>query len=132
MLKLPLTYNDIFDDEEHTEIFLFNFSKVELLDMQTTNFGAALTAVVDSKDPAEILPQLKNIILMAYGERDGDRFVKSDEIRERFAGSPAFEVLYLRMLQDAEFAGDFITGVIPKEMRAEVASEMSKLDKGPS
>lgn len=127
MLKLPITYTNLFTEEEETLTCYFNLSKIEVLEMNVGGFAAMMQQIVATEDHKSLVEQFKRLILSAYGKRDGDFFRKSPEASEEFAQHPAFEELFMKMATDADFAGDFIIGIVPKDMREEAASQMKQM-----
>lgn len=126
MLKKAITYED-FNGEEATEIFFFNLSKAELIEMELSHKGGlseSLKEIAASEDGKRIIEEMKSIILTSYGKKsaDGRRFMKSDQIREEFASSEAYSVLFMELVTDAEAAVAFVQGIIPKGMTDEPAS----------
>ena len=126
MLKKSITYED-FNGEEATEIFFFNLSKAELIEMELSHKGGlseSLKEIAASEDGKRIIEEMKSIILTSYGKKsaDGRRFMKSDQIREEFASSEAYSVLFMELVTDAEAAVAFVQGIIPKGMTDEPAS----------
>lgn len=120
MLKREIKYTN-FDDEEETDIFWFHLSKAELLEMQVEvegGLGKFLQRIIDEKNNKEIVDKVKWIILRAYGEKsaDGKRFIKSDELREAFTQTAAYEALFTEFMIDGEAAAKFVEGVLPKDL----------------
>lgn len=120
MLKRPITYTN-FNDEEVTEEFYFNLSSAEMIEMEMTVKGglqAYLTDILKSQDKNKLIREFKRIILSAYGEKsaDGKHFRKSDEIREAFSQTAAFDALFLELCTNEDAVIAFIKGVLPKEL----------------
>lgn len=126
MLKIPITYTDLFTEEERTETFMFHLTKPEIFEMEAGGLSGFIARVVHTEDQLEILKAFKEFILQCYGERRDDAFVKSDDLRTKFEGHPAYEVLYVRLATEADFAAEFISGVAPKDMRDEIIAEMKR------
>jgi hypothetical protein len=117
MIKETITYKD-FDDVERTEDFYFNFTQAEVIQMEAGVHGGLTTLlekIVASHDVKRIVEIFTEIILKAYGEKsdDGRRFIKSKELSDSFAQTEAFNVLYMKLLQDPDAAANFIRGIIP-------------------
>lgn len=118
MLKKPITYND-YDNNERTENFWFNLDEAELLELQMRYPGgmaAMLQKMVDEQDGTKILATIKEIIMLAYGEKsaDGKYFTKSKEMSEAFTHTRAYSVLLMEMYRDANAAADFMSKIIPQ------------------
>lgn len=129
MLKKTMTYTD-YDGVERTEDFYFNLSKSELMEMQLTTDGGydqMIERIVNAKDLPALAAVFKDLLLKAYGEKssDGKRFVKSREISEAFSQTPAYDSLYMQLVTDDNVASEFVKGLFPKDLVAEV----NKLEK---
>ncbi len=120
MLKREIKYTD-FNDEEHVDVFYFNWTKPEIMAMQVQvegGFGQFLQNIVETKNNKELVARFQEIILSAYGEKseDGKRFIKSDEISKQFSQTAAYEVLYMELLENETAAAEFIAALVPKDM----------------
>lgn len=129
MLKREIKYED-FNGEEQIDVVYFNLSKPELIELQVSKeggMGNLLQKIIDTKDIREIINMFKEIILMSYGEKsdDGKRFIKSDELREQFSQTAAFQSLFMELAEDEDAAAKFINGLIPKDVLA-LAQEQDK------
>lgn len=118
MLKKPITYKS-FDGETVTEDFYFHLSKSELTEMELSQKGGMeswLKQIVADEDGAAIVYEFKKILLASVGRKtpDGRRFLKSQEIRNDFAASPAFDTLFMELVTDAQKAAQFMNGVMPE------------------
>jgi len=123
MLKRPIKFKD-FNDQEVTEIHYFNLSKTELVEMEVEHqegFQARMQKIIASSDRKLLIKEFKEIVLLCYGEKseDGKRFVKSDEIREAFSHTAAYDQLFIELATDDKAAADFILGVVPKDLADE-------------
>lgn len=124
MLKQSITYTD-FNDVQHTEDFFFNLTKAELAEMEiASDMSDSLQRIVAAGNGGAIMKEFKSIIAKAYGVKsdDGKRFIKSPELSAEFEQTAAYDELFMRVVTDAQFAADFITGIFPKDIqeRAEV------------
>ena len=115
-----MTYVD-FMGETRTEKFYFNLSQAEILDLQISENGGLsgiLEKIMEERNNKELSKYFKDIVLMSYGERsnDGKYFRKSKEILDNFTSTQAFSDFYVKLASDAEFAAEFINGVVPKDL----------------
>lgn len=118
MLKKPITYVD-YDGNTRTDNFYFNLDEAEILEMQMRYPGgmsAMLQKMVEEQDGAKILATIKEIIMLAYGEKslDGKYFVKSEEKSILFTQSRAYSALLMELYRDAGAAADFMNKIIPQ------------------
>jgi hypothetical protein len=135
LLKKTITYEN-FDGERITEEFYFNLTQAELVELEVSTggegFAAVLQQIVKAKDGKGIIENLKKIILMSYGEKspDGKRFIKTQEMRDSFASTEAYSELFVELSTNAQFAADFINGVVPKALQEKVReTEKAQLSK---
>ena len=124
MLKREVRYED-FDGNMTSDIFYFNLSKPELIEMEVEyeqGFGKMLQNIVESKDNKQIIAHFKKLVLMAYGVKseDGKRFIKSEKLREEFSQTAAYSELFMELASDDKAAVIFLNGVLPREFRGDV------------
>lgn len=118
MLKRSITYTD-FNNQEITKEFYFNLSKAELLEMEVTfggdGLGEALQRIVAAKDTSQMFLEWKRFVLASYGVKsdDGETFVKSDDLRNRFEHTAAYQALIFELSTDDNAAAVFINGIMP-------------------
>lgn len=129
MLKREIKYTD-FNDEKVTDVFYFNISKTELIELEVEYEGGMqrmIEKIIESKDNKAIIEQFKKLILLAYGEKseDGKRFIKSDKLREEFSQTAAYQELFMEIALDAKAGADFVIGVMPKDMAAEMEKSLA-------
>ncbi len=122
MLKKTIAYTD-YDGNAREESFYFNLTKSELTEMQMSATGGLdqmIQKIVEAQDGGRIIAVFKELILKAYGEKspDGRRFVKSKELSEAFAQTPAYDQLFMELATDADKASDFVKGIIPADLDA--------------
>lgn len=120
MLKRPITYED-FDGNTVTDIFYFNLSQAELVEMEFSKeegFGEMLKRIVEMKDNRNLIGEFKKLILMSYGEKsaDGKRFIKNEDLRDTFSQTAAYSALFMELATQDEAATVFIKGVLPQNM----------------
>ena len=127
MLKKPITYTD-YNRVERTEDFYFNLSKAELMEMElgvTGGMTEMLNKIIAAKDAPSLMKTFKEMIMKSYGIKsdDGKRLVKSEEISTAFTQTEAYSVLFMELITDDKAAADFVNGIIPNEIQAEVAAQ---------
>lgn len=129
MIKKTIKYTD-YDGNEQTGDFFFNLSKAELMEMNFSATGGlekVIRRIISSEDTKGIIELFKDIILRAYGEKsdDGKRFVKyrdGHRLSEDFAQTEAYSELFMELASDDKAATEFINGVIPASLAAEIAA----------
>lgn len=137
MLTKAITYED-FNGVKKTKNLYFHLSKFEITRMMYQADGGIqnyLKKMVESNDTKEIFKFFEQFVLACYGEKsaDGEEFLKSDEIRQKFQCHPAYDVLMMEFIEGGDKAmSSFINSVVPKELAEQVAKsdkneEISKL-----
>lgn len=124
MHKEVITYNDL-NDVQRTEDFYFDLSKPEIVKMQASTKGGydvQLRSIAASLDGAKIMDFFENFIAKSYGVKseDGRRFMKSEEISRSFMETPAYEVLFEKLVTDDKYAADFVNAVMRSKGSATV------------
>ena len=130
MLKKIITYTD-YNGVERTEPFYFNLSKAELMEMElgvTGGMTEMLNKIIAAKDSPSLMKTFKEMIMKAYGVKsdDGKRLIKSEELSIAFTQTEAYNVLFMELITDDKAAADFVNGIIPNEIQAEVAAQTAK------
>lgn len=116
MHKEIITYNDL-NGVQRTEDFYFDLSKPEIVKMQASakgGYDVQLRSIAASLDGAKIMDFFENFIAKSYGVKseDGRRFMKSEEISRSFMETPAYEVLFEKLVTDDKYAADFVNAVM--------------------
>lgn len=124
MLKREIKYTD-FDDKEQVETAYFNLTKSELVEMEveySDGLQEAVRRIINAKDNKALVAEFKRVILAAYGQKsaDGKRFVKSQELRDEFAQTAAYDALFIELATSDQKAAAFIKGILPSDMGASI------------
>ncbi len=130
MLKRPISYED-FDGNQVTDVFYFNISKPELIEMEVEyegGLGKMLQSIIETNNHKELIKKFKEIVLLAYGQKseDGKRFIKSDQLREEFSQTAAYSALFIELATNDNAAADFLKGALPKDMGIEIDKAVSQ------
>jgi hypothetical protein len=132
MIKKQITYTD-YDGNERTESFWFALNQAELLEMNLEKNGGLsnmITRITETNDYAELSRILKDLIRRSYGVKsdDGKRFVKSPAMTEEFMQTEAYSEMFTELVMDAGATSEFIQGIIPQKLAAQVMAEQKKLE----
>lgn len=132
MIKKQITYTD-YDGNERTESFWFALNQAELLEMNLEKNGGLsnmITRITETNDYAELSRILKDLIRRSYGVKsdDGKRFVKSPAMTEEFMQTEAYSEMFTELVTDAGATSEFIQGIIPQKLAAQVVAEQKKLE----
>lgn len=120
MYTKKITYTDWLGNER-TEEFNFTITKAALMEMQFEREGGMreyLQRIIDAKNRKELMEMFKDLVLRAYGEisEDGKYFIQDDNTKKRFASSPVYSMLFMKMTDDADFAKEFVNGILPPDL----------------
>lgn len=131
MLKKTITYTD-YNGVERTEDFYFNLSKAEIMEMEMSTTGGLtemINKIIATQDVPAIVKIFKELTLKAYGEKspDGKRFIKNDEIRDAFAQTEAYSVLFMELATDDRKAADFFNGIMPADVQQQLPNDKAEL-----
>lgn len=135
MLKREIKYLD-FDGNPQVEECWFHINKSEAFELQgdfDEDLQDMIKRIIAEKDMQSLLKLFKRIVLMAYGVRseDGKRFIKSEQLREEFSQTAAFDALYMELATSDNAAAEFIIGALPKDMQESAQAEISKAPLAP-
>jgi hypothetical protein len=125
MLKREITYED-YDGEMVTHTYYFNLTRTEILELELehkTGLEESIRQIIKAEDVKSLIKEFQRIILMSYGIKDGNRFVKSDEVREEFKQTAAYDQLFMELATDENAAAEFIKGVVPRGVAEEIAKQ---------
>ena len=133
MLKQTVSYTD-WDGNPQTEDLYFNLSKSEIaesigLEDRLTEMQAQLTGDerdLTKEEVRDILGLVRDFVKMSYGKRDGNRFLKTEEVWEDFRYGPAYDEFVFGLFQDPTKAMQFLLGVIPQDIRAQAEAQMNQ------
>ena len=125
MLKKTITYED-YDGNKRTEDSYFNLNESELTQLRLSRSGGIekmLERIVQEQNAPEIIAMVKEIMLLAYGEKsdDGKVFLKSPEISHRFECTEAFNEIFMDICSSPEQASDFFRAILPAKLRSKIA-----------
>lgn len=120
MLKREIVYED-FNGNTVSESFYFNLSKSELVELEVSEkmgFEQYIQRIIEAKDHKTLIAEFKKIILLTYGVKseDGKRFIKSDELRQEFSQTAAYDALFMELSTHDGAAATFIKGIVPKDL----------------
>jgi hypothetical protein len=119
MLKREITYIDL-DKKQVTETFYFNLFEAEFIEYESNYPGgmhATIQRIIAAENTKDLIAEFKKIILMSYGKREGNRFIKTQEMRDEFEQTPAYSKLFMELATNEKLASEFMLGIIPENMQ---------------
>ena len=117
-----------FDDEPTTKKIYFHLSRREMFDFikrydNITNFNEWVEAAIKNEDLYTMMEFFDDLIGSAYGERQGERFVKTDQIKESFLNSPEYEELFDQLMNNPSLVREFYAGILPEKIMKQVKDD---------
>ena len=132
MFKDTVTYED-YNGVTRKEDLYFNINESEMILLDNKTPGGLhkkLEVVANTMDNVQIMDYFMMLIKEAYGVKsdDGKRFVKSEEITNEFLQSEAFNVFFMKLINDEDGLVDrFIAGILPRITEQDVAKAKKKM-----
>lgn len=128
MFTKKITYTDYFG-ESRTEEFHFNMTKSEVVEWQYSVKGGInrlFDKIVNDGDQPTLVNMIKDLIRRSYGEKslDGRKFEKKRNgvpLFDDFEATPAYDALFMELIQNEKAAADFINGLMPPDLVAQLA-----------
>jgi len=117
-----------FDDEPTTKKLYFHLSRREMFDFikrydNITNFNAWVEAAIANNDLYTMMEFFDDLIGSAYGERQGERFIKNAQIKESFLNSPEYEELFDQLMNKPNLVREFYNGILPEKIMKQVKDD---------
>lgn len=122
MIKKSVTFVDL-DGKEQKGEFHFHMNKIEVMRLETKygkdgGLEGYIKRITEEEDYEALQAVIEEIILGAYGRREGELFVKDAEETKAFEYSDAYGELVIGLLQNPkeqeEFFSNFISKKAPK------------------
>jgi hypothetical protein len=99
------------------ETFYFQLSKADFVEMD-------LMSIFEGKNAVKMLKVAKEMIVQAAGVKEGNRLSKTG-VKERFVRDGWWDALFEELFQE-DNPMDFIIGMLPEDVRQEIAAEHAK------
>lgn len=128
VLKKAITYQNL-DGEEVTEEFHFQLTKAEVAEralIEGSGYADRLKALSVETDGAKIIKHFKEILESAVGRREGQLFIKNDDVRNHFMFSGAYDVFFMDLLEEKDSGAEIIKAMLPKDAHEAIDAELAK------
>lgn len=136
MFPAKLKFQD-FNGNEVEQTFYFNISKAELakMEMRTNgNIESILNKIMNERDSEKLTEIFERLILDTYGVKsdDGIYFWKEDPVdhhrySDEFKQTDAYNVLFMKLIQDPDYAEKFLEGIAPADLRDQAHDKMEEI-----
>ena len=133
MLKRNITYED-YEGNACTDTYYFNLTKTELVKLLSEFEGGIekeIKRIIEKGDNKQLIVIFDKIVLGALGTKadDGKRFIKNQDIIERFTQSMAYDALFMELSQNEKAFLEFVQGVFPADVSNEIVSALNEQTK---
>lgn len=123
MIKKTITYVNALENEVTRDLY-FGLTKAEYLELEADwydegGIDGKIERVQRADNPKLIMQTFKEIIGRSYGERRGEDFLKTPEIKAAFLASDAFSEILFGLIQGDDDPGEFIRGILPRGTNAD-------------
>lgn len=124
MFKRTVSYTD-FDGQQQTEEVYFHLSRTKVIDMALTGEAdellQAIQEAVKSQDGKEIVRTVRDLIHLAYGEKDADgkTFRQGEELSDDFFQTAVFDQFFYDMIMDPQQVNEFVEALFPPDFMEE-------------
>ena len=127
MLARKIKYTNL-NGEERERTFYFHFSKSEVMEMELSKeggFEVFIQRIIDTRDQQELVRMFRDLIQKSYGIKsdDGEQFIKNEKVLNEFVQSEAYSELYMELATNTDAAIEFINGIFPQQIMAEVQND---------
>jgi len=117
-----------YNGEKRERKFYFNLNRAELLEMELSTKGGYqnfIERIIDTRDQEELIRLFRELIQKSYGEKsdDGEMFIKNEEVLNKFIQTEAYSELYIELATNAAAAVEFVNGIMPPALMAEVEKD---------
>ncbi len=131
MIEKIIKYKN-YNGQEKSRRCLFHLNTAEVTEWLSTDgdYGLddRLNQILEERNGAETIDIFKDLIARSYGEKslDGETFLKTPDITNRFICSAAYPELFNELLTDAKKAAEFFVGILPHDLSIQVDKIMKE------
>jgi hypothetical protein len=124
VIKRTVSYKNLFTQAEVTEDLYFHLDPAELAKMWVVggeSWVEHMQTLSEKNDGKTIMEEFEKMLGTAYGERRGDKLVKTSTIREEFLSSQAYNTLFMELLASDDNGASFFSNLVPSNIDEIVA-----------
>lgn len=132
MIKKHISYHD-FDGDQREDDFYFSLNQVQFARINglfPNGLEEYLNKIIKDKNADELFRVVDILVSEAYGERQGNSFVKvapnGQKLSDFFVNTEAYDNLITELLKDDKSLLDFLTGCLHQDAQMRVKSELEK------
>lgn len=132
MIKKTITYHD-FEGNERTDDFYFSLNQVQIARINRMFPGGLedyVAKVTKNRDTDEMFRIIDTLVSEAYGERQGNNFVKvapsGQKFADLFTNTEAYDNLLTELLSEDDALINFLTGCLNQNAQVRAKAGMEK------
>ena len=128
MLKKEILFENL-DGETVSETFYFRMSKPDLIKMNVGDEGgmaSMIEKVTETQGHQALLELFDKFIRLSVGRREGQQFIKNDDIADEFMNTPAYDSLFMELAVNEGAVADFLKGILPSEYSTQIDEMTAK------
>lgn len=121
MITKKIKFED-WDGNPREETWCFHLTDSDIVDWELSESGG-LSKLIEKISETQDVPKLKDlyreVILKSVGKKDADgrRFRRSEEIRQEFLETGAFDTLFMELLTVEGAGAAFVNGLVSDKLR---------------
>lgn len=127
MLKKQVTYQN-FENETKTDDLYFHLTKAELVEFVSQypdDFAAYVKEISEANNKSALIAMFRDLILRAYGVKNGKEFEKNAQLSERFSHTEAYSALFMELFANTDNLVGFFNAVLGVDL-AQIAAAQQK------
>lgn len=114
----PITYKNL-DGEEVTTEFWFSLSESEIAEMKATHqrdIGQYFQRIINANNNQDLIKFYRELLVLAVGIRKGQRMDKSQDVKDEFVQTGAYNALFLKLIQMPDMGASFVNKMFPEDL----------------
>jgi hypothetical protein len=118
MFSEVITYKDI-DGNEAQEEYWFSLDESEIAQLKVTHkrdIGQYFRRIINADSTEQLILFYRELLELGVCMRVGQRLDKSQEVRDMFVGTGAYNALFLKLIQSPDQGASWINKMFPQEL----------------
>lgn len=128
MFERVISYTNL-DDEPVEATFWFGLDTAEIALLKETHkrdIGEYFNRIIRSEDNLEIMTMFQELLRLGVGRREGQRFDKSEDVKNDFIQTGAFSALFWELMQTPDQGATFVNNMFPKKLIEQYEAEQAR------
>lgn len=128
MFSEVITYKDI-DGNEAQEEYWFSLDESEIAQLKVTHkrdIGQYFRRIINADSTEQLILFYRELLELGVCMRVGNRLDKSQDVRDMFVGTGAYNALFLKLIQSPDQGASWINKMFPQELIEKYAEEQAE------